>query len=126
MSRICAMSSARSVPLFGNRCSVVGWICHCRPKLHEQLMNYMEWIPQPCLCMLVGFNEGFTGAVSQWLTKVQPSQLQGVALLFGLKPRCTTGENKHYFFIIDPKWLSLNYFLGQPISNKCVIHHVWQ
>lgn len=42
-------------------------------------MNYMEWIPQPCLCMLVGFNEGFSGAVSQWLTKVQPSQLQGVA-----------------------------------------------
>lgn len=61
-------------------------------------MNYMEWNPQPCLCMLVGFNEGFAGAVSQWLTKVQPSQLQGFALLVGLKPRCTTGENKHYFF----------------------------
>lgn len=35
-------------------------------------MNYMEWIAQPCLCMLVGFNEGFTGAVSHWLmTEVQ-------------------------------------------------------
>lgn len=79
----------------------------------------MEWIPQPCLCMLVGFNEGFTGAVSQWLTKMQPSQLQGVVLLFGLKLRRTSGENRHYFYsIIDPKWLSLNDFLGQPISNK--------
>lgn len=52
---------------------------------YVSLMNYMEWIPQPCLCMLVGFNEGFTAAVSQWLTEMQPSQLQGVALLLGLK-----------------------------------------
>lgn len=111
------MSTARSVLLFRAECSVVGRIWHCRLKLPEQ--NYMEWIPQPCLCMLVGFNEGFTGAVSQWLTKMQPSQLQGVVLLFGLKLRRTSGENRPYFYsIIDPKWLSLNYFLGQPISNK--------
>lgn len=35
-------------------------------------MNHIERIPQPCLCTLVGFNEGFTGAVSHWLmTEVQ-------------------------------------------------------
>lgn len=32
----------------------------------------MEQIPQPCLCMMVGFNEGFTRPLSHWLmTEVQ-------------------------------------------------------
>ncbi len=75
---MCAMSATRSVSFFGNKCLVVGWIrslrrdCYCESGLHEQLMDYMEWIPEPCLCMLVGFNDGFTGALSHWLmTEVQ-------------------------------------------------------
>lgn len=35
--------------------------------MSESLMNCMEWIPQPCLCMLVGLNVGFTRAVTHRL-----------------------------------------------------------
>lgn len=51
-----------------------------------------------------------------------PSQLQGVTFATKIEP--TTGENKLYIFIIDPKQSAFIYFLGHEIFKKYFIHHV--
>lgn len=75
-------------------------VSHCGRMNVRPLVEYVsrrkcaEWIPQSCLCVCVsvGFNEGFTAAASRRPTETQPSQLQGVALLLGPKLRPNTQQ----------------------------------
>lgn len=72
----------------------------------------MDWIPQPCLCILVVFNEGFTGAVSHWLmTEVQLPQNYRV-LACNLNWSRYQREQTPHFFYTDAKPRTLNYFLS--------------
>lgn len=120
MSCICAMRSTRRVPFFQNRCAVVGCVRSLQVRAawaNHSWTNYMEWIPQPCLCMLVGLNVGFTRAVSHRLMMEVQRPLNYRVLGCYLNWNHYRRENKHYIF--------LNYLLGQLILKAYFIHHVW-
>lgn len=56
------------------------------------LLNHVECILWPSLCMLVGFNEGFSGAVSQWQSP-RNYRLLGL-LLCEMKPLLERKKNQ--------------------------------
>lgn len=83
-------------------------------QVKAHLLNRVECILWPSLCMLVGFNEGFAGAVSQWQSP------HNYRLL------CCYVKWNRYWRGKKIKWLFLKSFLIQPVPDKCVIHHVCQ
>lgn len=54
ISRVCAMRPSRSVLLWANECSVIGWICQSE---EERRVN--STVVFLCMCVSVEFNEGF-------------------------------------------------------------------